>query len=76
MQQVYDVLEKSGSVGLYESEIKDETNFTVTRIKILLGKLRRAKKIYKNNSQQRWRLLKYRTEDEKDYSERMMWCVD
>jgi len=73
MLQVYDILEKSGSIGLYESEIKYETKFTLTKIKILLGILRRTKQIYKNIPEERWRLLKYQTEEEKDYNERMKW---
>ena len=73
--KVLQVLIDSGSVGLTETEIKEETKFKLTKIKIHLGKLRRQGKIYLNIAQAKWRLIKYQTKEEKDYNETMMWCA-
>jgi hypothetical protein len=73
--KLFQVIEKSGSVGLTETEIKEETRYTMTKIKMQLGKLRRGNKIYMNIVQAKWRLMKYQTKEERDYNETMMWCA-
>jgi len=73
--KVLQVLIESGSVGLTETEIKEETKFKITKIKRHLGKLRREGKIYFIIAQAKWRIMKYQTKEERDYNKTMMWCA-
>ena len=72
---VLQVIEKSGSVGLSEKEIKKETKLKLTDVKKFLIKLKVRGLIYKNYTERKWRLIMYKTKDEIDYNEKMRWCA-
>ena len=72
---VLQVIEKSGSVGLSEKEIKEETKLKLTDVKKFLIKLKVRGLIYKNYTERKWRLIMYKTKDEIDYNEKMRWCA-
>ena len=72
---VLELIEKSGSVGLSEKEIREETKLQINFIRRHLIRLREKGLIYHNYSEGRWRLIMYQREDEKDYNEKMRWCA-
>lgn len=69
------IIENGGSVGYSTKEIQTESKLRLNQVKNLLSMLKTKELIYHNYSEKRWRLIKYRREDEMPYNERMRWSA-
>lgn len=72
---VLQLIEKSGSAGLTEKELQTQTGKPRTVIRKILIRMRVKGLVYWSLSENKWRLVRYQREDEKEYNKRMEWSA-
>ena len=70
--RVLDLIEKSGSAGLFFEEIQEGSKIKTGKLKVILHRLMKEEKIYHYLTSNKWKLIGYKTRFQK---ESMRWSA-